>query len=144
MFELFIGIIVSLIISECTGFSAGGIVVAGYLALFYKYPLWILSTVVVALLVRQLIVFLGKYTALYGRRLFAICLLSGIALSQLLNYLSSGGRFIDGAFVVIGYLVPGLLARDFLRQGIVSTLLVCALAVSIIIILNGLWEGSVA
>lgn len=143
MFELFIGIFVSLAISEFTGFSAGGIVVAGYLALFYKYPLWILSTIVVAILVRQLILWLGKYTALYGRRLFAVCLLSGIALSQLLSYLSSGGRLLDGAFVVIGYLIPGLLARDFLRQGIITTLLVCALAVSIIVLLNGLWEGSI-
>lgn len=140
--ELFIGIIISLAISEVTGFSAGGIVVAGYLALFYQYPLWIITTIVVALLVQRLIIFLGKYAILYGRRLFAVCLLFGIICSQLLNYMSSGGRLIDGSFVVIGYLVPGLLARDFLRQGIITTLLTCTLAVSIIVLLAGLWDGS--
>lgn len=142
MYELFIGILVSLAISEFTGFSAGGIVVAGYLALFYKYPLWIVTTLVVALLVWQTIVFAGRYTALYGRRLFAVCLLVGIVFSQLINYLSSGGQLIDGAFVVIGYLVPGLLARDFLRQGVFTTLLTCTLAVTIIVLLTALSDGN--
>ena len=48
MHFLFVGILVSLFITETTGFSPGGVVVAGYLALFAQQPAWLAGTVAVA------------------------------------------------------------------------------------------------
>ena len=50
MHFLFIGILVSLFITETSGFSPGGIVVAGYLALFARQPVWLAGTLAVALI----------------------------------------------------------------------------------------------
>ena len=38
---LFSGIAVSLLLTELTGFSPGGVVVAGYLAMFIEQPRWL-------------------------------------------------------------------------------------------------------
>ena len=37
---LFIGVAVSLLVTELTGYSPGGVIVAGYLSLFLFQPLW--------------------------------------------------------------------------------------------------------
>jgi len=47
---LFSGVAISLLITELTGFSAGGVVVAGYLAMFALQPSWLVGTILVALL----------------------------------------------------------------------------------------------
>ena len=68
---------------------------------------------------------------LYGRRQFAVYLLAGMLVSQLLMRLTLGHALGDVVLLVVGYLVPGLIARDFSRQGIVVTVLVTALTVLI-------------
>ena len=50
MHFLFIGILVSLFVAETTGFSPGGVVVAGYLALFALQPMWLVGTFAVAVM----------------------------------------------------------------------------------------------
>lgn len=131
MHHLFIGIVVSLLVAETTGYSAGGIVAAGYLSLFAGQPTWLASTALAALLTYALVRILETRLLLFGRRLFAVYVLVGLIVSQLAMLLSRGGMFFDWGIIVIGFLIPGLIARDFGRQGIVATSLATALAVAL-------------
>jgi poly-gamma-glutamate biosynthesis protein PgsC/CapC len=130
MHLLFLGIVVSLFVSEATGYSPGGIVVVGYLAFFFAYPLWLAGTLAAALLTLALVRLLERRLLLYGRRLFAVYILAGMLIGQGAILVMRGGVLFDWGLLVIGYLVPGLIARDFARQGVVPTLLVLALAVA--------------
>ena len=82
MHVILTGIFVSLVITELTGFSPGGIVVAGYLSMFATQPVWLLGTLIAALITHLLVRLLSNHLLLYGRRLFAIYLLTGILISQ--------------------------------------------------------------
>jgi poly-gamma-glutamate biosynthesis protein PgsC/CapC len=126
---MFGGIIVSLLITEATGFSPGGIVVVGYLAFFLENPAWLAGTLAAALATFGVGRVLETRLLLYGRRQFALYLLIGMLVGQGAMLLSRGGAVLDTGLLVIGYLVPGLIARDFARQGVGVTLLVLALAV---------------
>jgi gamma-polyglutamate biosynthesis protein CapC len=128
---MFGGIIISLLITEATGFSPGGIVVAGYLAFFLDNPAWLAGTLAAALVTFGVGRLLETRLLLYGRRQFALYLLTGMLVGQGAMLLSRGGAIFDTGLLVIGYLVPGLIARDFARQGVGVTLLVLALAVSL-------------
>ena len=132
MHFLFVGILVSLFITETTGFSPGGVVVAGYLALFAQQPAWLAGTVAVATATWGAVRLLRQWLLLYGRRLFAMHLLTGMLMGQAVMLYGRGLSHWDWGISVIGWIVPGLLSRDFDRQGFVPTLLTTALAVVLI------------
>ena len=141
MHFLFIGILVSLFITETTGFSPGGIVVAGYLALFARQPVWLAGTLVVALASWGVVRLLSRHLLLYGRRLFAMHLLTGLLLGQAVMLYGRGWAEWDWGVNVIGWIVPGLLSRDFDRQGFLPTLAATALAVALIWLVAMLGDG---
>ena len=126
---LFVGIAVSLALTEITGFSPGGIVIAGYLAMFIIHPQWILGTLVAALLTYGIVEFVKSHTLLYGRRAFAVYLLTGILVAQIGAWLFMRTSLYEWGILVIGYLIPGLIARDFSRQGVGMTVLWLTIAV---------------
>ena len=132
MHFLFVGILISLFITETTGFSPGGVVVAGYLALFAQQPAWLAGTLAVAAATWGAVRLLQKWLLLYGRRLFAMHLLTGMLLGQAVMLYGRGLSHWDWGISVIGWIVPGLLSRDFDRQGFVPMLLATALAVVLI------------
>ena len=141
MHFLFIGILVSLFVTETTGYSPGGVVVAGYLALFALQPAWLTGTVAVAVLAWGLVRLLENRLFLYGRRLFAMHLLVGMLLGQAVMLAGRGLSHWDWGVSVIGWIVPGLLSRDFDRQGFGPTILATALAVVIIRLIGLLGDG---
>ena len=141
MHLLFVGILVSLFVFETTGYSPGGIVAAGYLALFVFQPLWLAGTLLVALVSFALVRWLGQKLFLYGRRLFAVHLLSGLLVGQTWMLLSRGSHSWDWGLAVIGWIIPGLLSRDFDRQGIGATLAATGLAVALTCSIGFLGEG---
>lgn len=141
MHFLFIGILVSLYVTETTGFSPGGVVVAGYLALFALQPVWLAGTIAVALVTWGVVRLLGRFLLLYGRRLFAMHLLTGMLLGQAVMLAGRGMTHWDWGISVIGWIVPGLLSRDFDRQGFVPTVAATALAVVVIRLLSMLGGG---
>ncbi len=140
---LFAGIAVSFIITECTGFSPGGIVAAGYLAMFAFQPGWLAGTMATALVTYRIITAVQNHMLLFGRRLFTLYLLTGIFVSQAATWLVSIKLTGESGLLVIGYLIPGLIARDFGRQGILPTVLwiLAAVAITRLIVLAG--EGVV-
>ena len=86
-----IGIVLSLVLSETLGVTAGGIIVPGYIALHLHDPLQVFSTFVVALLVWVIIQLLGKVMFLYGKRRMVLALILGF----FLGYVSRNFVFLS-------------------------------------------------
>ncbi len=125
MIELAItlGLIFSLLSYEVFGLAAGGIVVPGYIALQLSSPDRLLGIVGVSLLTYLIIKMLGKYTFLYGRRQMVLSLLVGCLLANFSRYFMS----IDLASTTmelqaVGWVIPGLIAHWFGKQGVFKTL----------------------
>lgn len=113
-----LGVLVGLLFSELTGLSAG-LVVPGYLALSLHAPQRLVSTLAVALAAALVCRALSEVLILYGRRRFGVLLVLAFFFSALLG-------LADPAFgvpSVIGVLIPGIIAREFDRQGVRDTML---------------------
>jgi gamma-polyglutamate biosynthesis protein CapC len=126
-----IGIAIGFLFYEIVGLSPGGIVVPGYIALFIDQPLRIMVTIAIAILTYYIVSFLSNYLILYGKRRF----LSMILISFLVKWIVESFIFqfpvTNIEIQSIGYIIPGLLANEMKRQGIIATLL----AMSIVAIL---------
>lgn len=117
-----IGILLSFIFTELTGFYAGGIIVPGYLAFFWQEPLRIIATIITALISCFFVKFLSNYVIMYSRRRFTACIIIAYLIGWFYRYIFVEFVPISEDLRVIGYIIPGLLANDMLRQGIISTL----------------------
>jgi poly-gamma-glutamate biosynthesis protein PgsC/CapC len=113
---ILLGVIISMIFTELTGLSAG-LIVPGYLALSLHSPLRILCTLAVAAVSVLLCRLLARYVILYGRRRFALLLVLAYLVSMILDVLG----LLPAS--VIGTILPGLIAREFDRQGFRDTIL---------------------
>ena len=115
-----LGIVHSLMIWEILGLSAGGIIVPGYLALNIHRPINILMTYIIALITFYLVNCLKKFMVIFGKRRTTLLLIIGMILGLLVEMIPgmSGTEKID----VVGFLIPGLLALSFDKQGIIATL----------------------
>jgi gamma-polyglutamate biosynthesis protein CapC len=141
MIELAItlGLILSLLSYEVFGLAAGGIVVPGYIALQLSHPDRLAGTLVVSLLTFMIIKILGNYTFLYGRRQMVLCLLIGCLLAYFSRYfLSINLASSSLELQAVGWVVPGLIAHWFEKQGVfktISVLFVSSVLVRLIVIL---------
>ena len=113
---LLLGIIARLIFTELTDLSPGGIIVPAYFAM-YAYD-WkrMLGTIVLAGLCVLIVRLCSRYMILYGRRRYAVYILTGVLLKFIIGSLGVG------AAVSIGNLIPGILGRDMERQKALPTL----------------------
>jgi len=117
-----IGIVVSFGFYEIVGLSPGGIVVPGYIALFLDQPIRILVTLLIALLTYFIISKLSNYIILYGRRRFLAMILIGFLLKWLVEEIIITMPISGIELRSIGYLIPGLIANEMRRQGILPTI----------------------
>jgi poly-gamma-glutamate biosynthesis protein PgsC/CapC len=128
-----LGLTVNLFFTEILGLPSGGFIVPGYLALYLHRPIRLASTYAVAFLTWAFVRFvLGKLLILYGRRSFALCLLSGFLISLMSESLLLLFPGITLEFQPIGHLIPGLLASGMLSEGILRTSLVSLLGAAIV------------
>tara|TARA_B110000014_G_C20077952_1_gene562894 strand:+ start:263 stop:706 length:444 start_codon:yes stop_codon:yes gene_type:complete len=121
-----LGIILSLVLSETLGVTAGGIIVPGYISLYLHQPLQVIVTFGVAILVWGIIQGMGRIMFLYGKRRIVLALILGF----FFGYLSRNFIFISeeiGSVAVIGNIIPGLIANWMDRQGVVRTISVVIL-----------------
>lgn len=116
---ILLGVLVSLIFTEITGLSAG-LIIPGYLALSLHSPVRIVCTLAVAAMAVLICRQMAKYLILYGRRRFALLLVLTFLISAALDALG----LLPAS--VIGIIMPGLIAREFDRQGFPDTLLAMA------------------
>ena len=118
---ILLGVLVSLAFTELTGLSAG-LIVPGYLVLCFESPQRIAYTIALSLCAVGLCRLLARVVILYGRRRFAVLLV----LTYFLDLALRTVGLVSGGLSMIGVLIPGILAREFDRQGIVDTLLAAA------------------
>ena len=132
-----IGVIISLVFSELLGASAGGIVVPGYIALYLDKPMQILGTLIISLLTWAVIRLVSQFTLLFGKRRMVLSILVGFILGWASRLLTIHDITIHQLQMQsIGYIVPGLIANWFERQGFwktVSTIVIAAVFVRLIL-----------
>ena len=126
-----LGIVLSLILSEALGVTAGGIIVPGYIALFLHQPAQVLSTFAVAILVLSIIKLLSKVMFLYGKRRIVLALILGFFFGYLSRTIYIDAESIKNV-AVIGNIIPGLIANWMDRQGVVRTISVVILTAVIV------------
>lgn len=121
-----IGLAVSLLFSEVFGLAAGGMVVPGYIAIAMSHPLAVAVTVGVGVATFAIVQALSSVLIVYGRRRTVLMILVGFILGALMRSILGDpavhGPGAEGeALSVVGYIIPGLIAMWFDRQGVIAT-----------------------
>ena len=129
-----IGLLVTLLLVEVFGLAAGGLVVPGYMALKMLQPWSVALTLFAAWLTYLGVRTLSTFMVVYGRRKTALMILGGYLVGSMIDLslggvmtfsTSDSGNANDFAYLelgVIGYIIPGLIAIWFDRQGVGKTL----------------------
>ncbi|MFW5981081.1 MAG: poly-gamma-glutamate biosynthesis protein PgsC [bacterium] len=126
-----IGIILNYIFMEIIGLSAGGLITAGYLAYFWGQPIRILVTFITAFFCYGLILLLANFIIIYSKRRFMLAVISSFLFSWFIStYLIRFFSFPTD-IRVIGYIIPGLIANEMIKQGIIKTILVTIFITSV-------------
>jgi len=115
--------VLSLFLTETLGVTAGGIIVPGYIAMNLESPDRLIITFGISILTFLIIKLLSKFIMVYGKRRLVLALLIGF----LLGYLSRSENMITAGlgttdFIVIGNIIPGLIANWMDRQGVLRTI----------------------
>jgi len=141
---VFVGIAVSMFWYERSLLSPGGVVVPGYVALFLLLrPEIVAYTLGIALATAALMRYASRFTILFGRRRFAVTMLAAMTLTIAIELIVGPFTGLDPGFQVIGFIIPGLIANEVVRQRAVPTLstlgIVSAITAGITILLVGFW-----
>ena len=112
-----LGIILSLFFTETLGVTAGGVIVPGYIALFLHEPMMVAGTFLISITTYFIIKFLSYFVLIYGKRRLVLSLLIGFLIGYYVK-----GNFVSGELLVIGNIIPGLIANWMDRQGILRTI----------------------
>ena len=118
-----IGMVLSLFLTETLGVTAGGIIVPGYIAMNLENPERLVITFGVSIITFLLIKLLSQFIMIYGKRRLVLALLIGFLfgyLSRSENMIAAGLGTTD--FIVIGNIIPGLIANWMDRQGVLRTI----------------------
>lgn len=154
-----IGLFFALILSQSLGLAAGGLVVPGYMALQLSNPLNMVLTLLAALVTFLIVRTIASFVVLFGRRQTILMILTGYLIAGLFDlFIGSLTSFVDLSMVaaadgeseaqvaalestllmsvmqadLIGYIIPGLIAIWFDRQGVLQTL--AGLAVTAVLV----------
>lgn len=130
------GVAISLIFAELTGLSPAGLIVPGYIALSMQTPHRVVYTLAVAVAAWGCARLLSRWMILYGRRRFAVLVLLAFAIDTAVS--SLGLLPYDPG--LIGVLVPGIMAQEMEKQGLVKSLLSLAVVVGILVLIM-MWRG---
>ncbi len=134
-----LGLIFSLISYEIFGLAAGGIVVPGYLALQLHQPDRLAGIFLVSFATYLIIKLLSNYTFLYGRRQMVMSILIGVLLANFSRkFMIFDLSSVTLQLQAVGWVIPGLIAHWFGKQGIfktVSVLFITAVLVRLLVII---------
>ena len=118
-----IGMVLSLFLTETLGVTAGGIIVPGYIAMNLEDPYRLITTFGISIIAYLIIKLISQFILVYGKRRLVLALLIGFLLGYFTrteNNLLSDLTQMD--FVVIGNIIPGLIANWMDRQGVLRTI----------------------
>lgn len=128
-----LALLVSLVFTELTGLSPGGIIVPFYFVLYLDDPVKIAATVISSLISVGIVSWLSNVMILYGRRKFTLYIIIGILEKILFTWFYFGNSYLFYHLsMTIGYLVPGILGREMERQGVIKTLMALVTVVLLI------------
>lgn len=116
-----IGLALSLLFAEFFGITAGGMVVAGYIAIYLHQPVAVLVTILSGIAAFGIVRALSSFMLIYGRRRTLFMILIGYLIGMGLNQFIPVALLVGG-YQVIGFIIPGLIAIWLDRQGVVETL----------------------
>ncbi len=118
-----ISIILGFLFSEFLGIATGGLVSAGYMAFFMATPARIISTLVLSMAIYFLTILLQKFIIIYGRRRFMVVVLLSLIGTWLVEQVFSKYLgFIGQDVRMVGFIIPGWIANDMFKEGVVKTL----------------------
>ena len=119
-----LGMVLSLLLTEIIGLTAGGIIVPGWVALHLHNPLSVFVTFIIAFIVFIIVEVSSKFMFIYGKRRLVISLLLGFIMGLIFNTYFS--IFISNKFSLeiysIGFIIPGMIANWMSRQGVLRTI----------------------
>ncbi len=117
----FIGLALALAVTALTGIYPGGLIVPSYLVLFIDQPLRLVGTWSAALATLMCYRAASRYLILFGRRRFVMMILIGGIWTFLANAVLPKIAPMSVEFRIIGWVIPGLVANHFERQGVMIT-----------------------
>ncbi len=117
----FLGLLLSLLYVSITGLYPGGIIVPGYLVLFIDQPARIAGSLIVAALTLLCFKLASQYLIIFGRRKFVFMVLIGGIWTLLWIRILPVLFPLSLEFRVIGWVIPGLIANNFEKQGVIVT-----------------------
>lgn len=129
---VFLSIILSFASSELLGIFNGGLISSGYLALYLQQPLRLMSTFVSAVIVWGLIKLMSRWMIIFGRRRYMLTILLSLIIAWVYAELAPALSFAHEDLRIIGFIIPGLIANDMLRQGVLRTLAAVLISSAII------------
>lgn len=120
------GIILSIIFYEITEISPGGLIVPAYIAFYINTPQRIIITIIAGILTFLIVRFISNHTIIYGRRKFALCIMISFMIRLVVKYfniyiVNEYEIYILGGSI-IGVIIPGIMAQEMDRHGIVRTI----------------------
>jgi len=115
------GVALGMLFTELTGVSPGGLIVPGYIALFWDQPDRLALTAAVALVTVLVLRILSHYLILFGRRRYALFILVGFTLRAGAQLILPSLFPALGGLEAVGWLVPGIIASDIDKQGALKT-----------------------
>jgi len=112
-----LGLLFSLVCYLTTNLSPGGMITPGWLALTVIEDLWQAAIVVgVTVLTYVCAALMQRFVILYGKRLFAAVVLAGVMLQATITLLLHSEFPLMYANQTLGFIVPGLIAYQLVRQ----------------------------
>jgi poly-gamma-glutamate biosynthesis protein PgsC/CapC len=128
-----VGLAVGLLFTELFGLAVGGMIVPGYIALFLNRPLEVALTLGAGLVTFAIVHALSSVVIIYGRRRTVLMILVGYLIGMLIRWSTTGiTPGVADDYVVIGFIIPGLIAIWLDRQGVFST--ICSLATASVVV----------
>ncbi|MGI6774965.1 poly-gamma-glutamate biosynthesis protein PgsC/CapC [Acetomicrobium sp.] len=124
-----LSIILGMIFYQRTGVATGGIISPGLLAIRSFSPQLCATTILNALIILFILEALVRIFGLYGRQRISIALLLAVSL-----------RLVSSSYLPwIGWVVPGLIAADMQRQGVVPTVLALLIVSGLSVLVGSLF-----
>lgn len=123
-----LGLVIAFLVDETTGLKPGGYIVPGYLAISATEPARLGATFALVLCILVVLAAADRLLLLYGSRRFAFTLLTGCVFKSALAAVFPYFGLVPVGLLVIGFLIPGLVAHSCDRQGMWKTLAALMLA----------------
>jgi poly-gamma-glutamate biosynthesis protein PgsC/CapC len=139
-YELFfLGLLLALLFIAVTGYYPGGIIVPGYLVLYADQPLRITGTLIAGLLAYFIYRLASRYLILFGKRRFVFLILISATLSFSFSFLVPFIFPVSPEMKMIGWVIPGLIANNFDRQGIAATFSSMVIVLAVLVFISKIY-----